>query len=109
MATGDGNAIQVLQGEAIIKGGSIDGVLFNSKGKIEVHGCVEYDDDAKKIVGVLLDGSSIDAVYEGNRLPDIIYYPEVCEATLPTPKSGGRKAMISNGVVLCSFFSLGWL
>jgi len=48
-ATSDGNAIQVLQGEAIIKGGSIDGVLFNAKGKIELHGCVDYDEETQKL------------------------------------------------------------
>merc|ERR1712238_179219 len=109
-ATGDGNALQILNGEAIIKGGIIGGVLFNSKGNIELHGCVEYDEDSKKVVGVLLDGSNIDAVYEGSGRPSIVYLPEMCppEAPAPSPQNDGRKAMISIGmIILCSFLILG--
>ena len=108
-ATSDGNAIQVLQGEAIIKGGSIDGVLFNAKGKIELHGCVDYDEETNKIAGVLLDGSNIDAVYDGNGSPSIIYDPKACpqETSSSTPQNGERVSMdvariIHIGVVLCS-------
>eukprot|EP00580_Thalassiosira_gravida_P006553 CAMPEP_0201633034 /NCGR_PEP_ID=MMETSP0493-20130528/6468_1 /ASSEMBLY_ACC=CAM_ASM_000838 /TAXON_ID=420259 /ORGANISM="Thalassiosira gravida, Strain GMp14c1" /LENGTH=309 /DNA_ID=CAMNT_0048104671 /DNA_START=49 /DNA_END=978 /DNA_ORIENTATION=+ len=75
----DGVALQVVQGEAIIKGGSIEGDIVNVKGDIELHGCVEYDEEAGKITGVLLDGSNIDVVYKGQgRRPSIISLPEVC-------------------------------
>mmetsp|Transcript_10958 Transcript_10958/g.20041 ORF Transcript_10958/g.20041 Transcript_10958/m.20041 type:complete len:287 (-) Transcript_10958:3679-4539(-) len=105
-ATGDGVALQVIQGEAIVKGGTFEGVLFNVGGDIELHGCVEYDQDAGKIIGVLLDGSNIDVVYgqpKGqNKPPDIIYRPEVCppKASAPTPQNGGGRAI--NHVVLMS-------
>jgi len=109
-ATGDGVALQVIQGKAIVKGGTFEGVFYNVAGDIELHGCVVYDEDAQKITGVLLDGSNIDVVYgqpKGqNRPPVIDYDSEVCpnKAPEPTPASnGGRKTMNRVALVGASF------
>mmetsp|Transcript_19181 Transcript_19181/g.40179 ORF Transcript_19181/g.40179 Transcript_19181/m.40179 type:complete len:279 (-) Transcript_19181:148-984(-) len=101
----DGVALQVIQGEAVIKGGSIEGVIVNMKGDIELHGCVEYDEEAGKITGVLLDGSNIDVVYKSEgRRPTIISLPEVCEDETGTrargPENGGGSTI--NHVALTS-------
>ena len=42
--TDDGRALQVVQGTAIVKGGTFEGVLYNMAGTIELHGCVDYDE-----------------------------------------------------------------
>ena len=65
-------AIHVVQGKAIIKGGTFEGGFYNDRGTIEVHGCVVYDVNSQKIVGVLLDGTDIDVMYgqpTGQNLP----------------------------------------
>lgn len=72
IASVDGVALHVIQGKAVVKGGTFEGSFYNERGHIEVHGCVVYDDDTRKIVGVLLDGSDIDVLYRqptGQNLP----------------------------------------
>lgn len=63
IASVDGIALHVIQGKAVVKGGTFEGSFYNERGQIEVHGCVVYDDETRKIVGVLLDGSDIDVLY----------------------------------------------
>eukprot|EP00581_Thalassiosira_minuscula_P018961 CAMPEP_0183722012 /NCGR_PEP_ID=MMETSP0737-20130205/14093_1 /TAXON_ID=385413 /ORGANISM="Thalassiosira miniscula, Strain CCMP1093" /LENGTH=310 /DNA_ID=CAMNT_0025952097 /DNA_START=373 /DNA_END=1306 /DNA_ORIENTATION=+ len=100
--TSDGVALQVIMGEAIIKGGTFEGVLSNINGKIELHGCVEYDKDAGKITGVMLDGSDIDVEYSGSK-PKIVYVTDVCPLNdqTHTPESSGGRVAIH--VLLMSF------
>jgi len=108
-ATDDGVALQVIQGKAIVKGGTFEGVLYNLGGDIELHGCVVYAEDTQKITGVLLDGSNIDVMYsqpkDQNGAPVIVYDAEVCPTEAPesTPLSNtGRKTMNSVALVRAS-------
>lgn len=96
-ATADGVAVQVIEGEAIIRGGTFEGVLYNYGGNIELYGCVEYDVDMGKITGTLLDGSNVDVIYDDagrSKPPSIVYQPEVCQQTASasgedTPENNG--------------------
>ena len=69
----NGNAIKVVMGEVIVKGGSFDGDFYNLQGSIQIHGCVEIvetEDDGRRttfIKGVLSDGSDIDVAYVGEK------------------------------------------
>ena len=105
----DGKALQVAKGEADIKGGTFEGVIYNLDGKVRVHGCVEYDDDTQQIKGVLLDGSRIDVAYEQpngqNSPPDIVYESNVCPNNQPgsTEPNGGQKMMSSMAIIGASF------
>lgn len=95
--TDNGVALQVIEGEAIVKGGNFEGVLYNYSGRIEVHGCVVYDKGAQKITGVLLDGSNIEVNYGqpkgSDRPPVIVYQPELCPKEAPdSPLSSNRGA-----------------
>ncbi|EJK68753.1 hypothetical protein THAOC_10039 [Thalassiosira oceanica] len=60
--TADGVAIQNLAGRVVIKGGTFEGIIYNSLGTVEVHGCFLTFDDGK-IEGTLLDGNGIDIEY----------------------------------------------
>lgn len=60
--TADGAAIQNLAGRVVIRGGTFEGIIYNSLGgTVEVHGCLTFDDG--KIKGKLLDGNDIDVEY----------------------------------------------
>ncbi|KAL7543084.1 hypothetical protein ACHAXR_013038 [Thalassiosira sp. AJA248-18] len=99
--TSDGVALQVIQGEAIIKGGTFEGIINNFSGDVEFHGCVVYDKDSGKITGVLLDGSAIDVMYTSTEdPPSIVYERDACpqQAPAPMPENGGGRRM--NPVVL---------
>lgn len=81
-STDDGVALQVIQGEAVIKGGTFEGNLYNYQGIIELHGCLYYSEDKGNITGILLDGSNMNVVYEQpanqNIRPVIVYLEESC-------------------------------
>lgn len=113
--TDDGVALQVIMGEAIVKGGAFEGVFFNLQGDIELHGsCVEYDQESETITGRLLDGSEINVSYmqpKGqNRPPKTINSSEDCglppSQPQPTTESGGgglginRVALMGASVVM---------
>mmetsp|Transcript_31327 Transcript_31327/g.66673 ORF Transcript_31327/g.66673 Transcript_31327/m.66673 type:complete len:288 (+) Transcript_31327:68-931(+) len=109
-ATGDGNALQVVQGEAIIKGGTFEGVLYNVGGDIALYGCVKFDKETAKISGVLRDGSPIDIVYKGQKtLPSITYESKVCPpvAHSPSLESGGGKAAGRVALIIIGLYLLG--
>lgn len=99
-ATDNGVALQVIEGKAIVKGGNFEGVLYNYSGRIEVHGCVVYDEDAQKITGVLLDGSNIEVNYGqpkgSNRPPVIVYQPELCPKEAPVSSSSSNEGAKMN-------------
>ena len=60
--TADGVAIQNLAGNVVIKGGTFEGIIYNSLGgTVEVHGCLTFD--GGKIKGTLLDGNDMDILY----------------------------------------------
>jgi hypothetical protein len=98
VATDDGVALQVIQGKAVVKGGTYEGMFYNIEGDIEVHGCVVYDEGSQMIVGVLTDGSDINVFYGQpggqSRLPVIMYHPDACpkegapESTTPMSNQG---------------------
>lgn len=98
VATDDGVALQVIQGKAVVKGGTYEGMFYNIEGDIEVHGCVVYDEGSQMIVGVLTDGSDINVFYGQpggqSRLPVIMYHPDACpkegapESTTPISNQG---------------------
>ena len=81
----NGNAIKVVMGEVIVKGGLFDGDFYNLQGSIQIHGCVEIveiEEDGRRttyINGVLSDGSDIDVAYVGeeNQL-DIVQDDAAC-------------------------------
>lgn len=100
-ATGSGVALQVIQGEAIVKGGTFEGVFTNVGGDIELHGCVEYDKDTGKITGQLLDGSDINVVYEGNTPPVIVYECTEKEPA-PTAQNSNGAGTMTKTVALAS-------
>mmetsp|Transcript_33965 Transcript_33965/g.69226 ORF Transcript_33965/g.69226 Transcript_33965/m.69226 type:complete len:280 (+) Transcript_33965:74-913(+) len=86
----NGNAIKVIMGEVIVKGGMFDGDFYNLQGSILIYGCVEVRDG--RIEGVLSDGSVIDVAYVGEEEQlEIVYDESVCPAAAPTiddPTSG---------------------
>jgi hypothetical protein len=84
----NGNAINVIMGEVIVKGGTFDGDFYNLKGSIQILGCVEYKNG--RINGVLSDGSVIDVAYVGEKQPDIVYSASVCPATPATADPTSR-------------------
>jgi len=74
----NGNAIKVVMGEVIVKGGTFDGDFYNLQGSIQIYGCVEIDKDGR-IKGVLSDGSAIDVAYVGEEEQlEIVYDETVC-------------------------------
>lgn len=90
-----GAALRVIQGKAIIKGGTFDGVIYNLAGDVEVHGCVEYDKDVYRLKGVLLDGSEIDVSYSQSKdqidPPTIVYDSSLCPKQAPQPEELGNE------------------
>lgn len=94
--TEDGNALQVLYGKAIIKGGQFEGKIYSISGDIEVHGCVELNEE--RITGFLLDGNNIDVGYDGqvNDL-SIVYNETVCLGST-AGEADGVPATPPNGV-----------
>ena len=122
VATDTGNAIQIIQGKAIVKGGTFEGNFNNLQGDIEIHGCVEYDEETEKITGTLLDGVDIDVLYtqpDGqNQPPAIVYNSEVCrvqerdDVTPPKEPSSGGWHVMNKGVhwhVSLTSFVLGFI
>jgi len=113
--TDNGNAIQIIQGEAIIYGGVFDGNIYNLGGDVEVHGCVEYDEEAGTITGTLLDGSDINVKYVQpngqNRPPNIVYQEEVCpkEETESVPASETSDGSMIMTLTAFVYVSLGFL
>lgn len=91
-----GNAIQILQGKAIIYGGTFEGDIYNIQGDLELHGCIEYDADSEHITGTLNDGSEIDVAYAQpkgqNRPPSIIYNEDAC----PTKETSSSESAQTN-------------
>jgi len=112
--TDNGNAIQIIQGEAIIYGGAFEGNIYNLGGDVEVHGCVEYDEEASTITGTLFDGSYIDVKYVQpngqDRQPSIVYLEEVCpkEETESVPASDTSGSMLVT-LTASVYVSLGFL
>ena len=112
--TDNGNAIQIIQGEAIIFGGVFDGNFYNLGGDVEVHGCVVYDEEVGTITGTLQDGSYINVKYVQpngqDRPPNIVYQEEACpkEETESVPASDTSDgSMIMTLTVV--YISLGFL
>ena len=103
--TNDGNALQVLYGKAIIKGGQFEGNIYSMSGDIEIHGCVEHD--GERIAGYLLDGNKLDVKFDGqqNNL-DIVYDEKVCQGDL----SEATDDLTSNahvvGGAMCNTFAI---
>ncbi|KAL9184414.1 hypothetical protein ACHAXT_002500 [Thalassiosira profunda] len=98
----DGVALRVIQGEAIVSGGSFEGAVHNVDGTIEVQGCgLEYDEELGTITGFLTDGSEIDVEYQqpsGQIIPPVIrnFDDKACslpepEGPSPAPGNGGGK------------------
>mmetsp|Transcript_12175 Transcript_12175/g.17508 ORF Transcript_12175/g.17508 Transcript_12175/m.17508 type:complete len:288 (-) Transcript_12175:108-971(-) len=88
----NGNAIKVVMGEVIVKGGMFDGDFYNLQGSIQIYGCVAIDDEKKdedgrmRIKGVLSDGSSIDVAYVGEEEQlEIVYDESVCPPAVAAP------------------------
>eukprot|EP00984_Skeletonema_dohrnii_P026228 scaffold15554_cov155-Skeletonema_dohrnii-CCMP3373.AAC.2 len=89
----NGNAIKVIMGEVIVKGGMFDGDFYNLQGSMQIYGCVEVRDG--RIEGVLSDGSAIDVAYVGEEEQlEIVYDESVCPAapTIDDPTSGVESA-----------------
>jgi len=90
----NGNAIKVIMGEVIVKGGMFDGDFYNLQGSIQIYGCVKVRDG--RIEGVLSDGSAIDVAYVGEEEQlEIVYDESVCPAaalTIDDPTSGIESA-----------------
>ena len=114
--TDNGNAIQIIQGEAIIYGGEFDGNIYNLGGNLEVHGCVTYDEEASTITGTLLDGSYIDVKYVQpngqDRQPSIVYLQEVCpkeetESVPASDTSGSLRMTLTASVYISLSFLFG--
>lgn len=107
VAVDDGVALHVIQGKAVVKGGTFEGVFENISGEIQLHGCVVYNEDTEVISGVLADGSEINVVYKQpkgqNGKPVIVYEPSVCPQKAPeSPPNKGRKtAMVAKLVLAC--------
>ena len=127
----NGNAIKVVMGEVIVKGGSFDGDFYNLQGSIQTHGCVEIvetEDDGRRtttyIKGVLSDGSDIDVAYVGEEnqleiVQDDAACPSAPIAVDPSTSSGaeldsvGKKnslvlILASTVVSLCMAVVVGW-
>lgn len=100
----NGNAIKVIMGEVIVKGGSFDGDFYNLQGDMAVYGCVELKDG--RIVGVLSDGSEIDVAYVGEEQGlEIVYDDSVCRSSAVVPETttdptSGSGRVISSTIML---------
>lgn len=83
MQTDDGNALQILYGKAIIRGGLWQGNIYSISGDIEVHGCVEFDGES--ITGTLLDGNKFNVAFVGQPNDvQIVYNETVCVDAAPS-------------------------
>lgn len=82
----NGNAIKVVMGEVIVKGGMFDGDFYNLQGLIQIYGCVkieEEEDGRMRIKGVLSDDSAINVAYVGEQEQlEIVYDESVCPPTV---------------------------
>ena len=113
--TDNGNAIQIIQGEAIIYGGAFDGNIYNLGGDVEVHGCVVHDEEAGTITGTLLDGTDINVKYVQpngqDRPPSIVYQEDVCpkEETEPVQTSDTSDGSMILTLTSSVYISLGFL
>ncbi|KAL7525665.1 hypothetical protein ACHAWF_001460 [Thalassiosira exigua] len=90
--TPNGVALHVIQGKAIVRGGSFQGNFYNMGGTIELHGCLEYDEEADKIQGALLDGSVLDVDWaqpkgQSSR-PTIVFDKSSCPQEAALKESG---------------------
>lgn len=95
--TDDGNAIQILYGKSIIKGGVFEGNIYSISGIIEVHGCVDFD--GEMITGYLMDGERIDVKYVGEENDlQIIYNNATCQED---ETSANEVDALLSGVGLC--------
>lgn len=103
--TDDGNALQVLYGKAIIKGGMFEGNIYSLSGDIEVHGCVKFDGEI--ITGVLLNGNEIDAKFNGqpNDL-QIVYDESVCKNDTPSEAADSSDALSNGAFALFKLISV---
>jgi len=105
----NGNAIKVVMGEVIVKGGMFDGDFYNLQGSIAVYGCVaiideeEEEDGQRRIKGVLSDGNVIDVAYVGKEKQlEIVYDESVCPPPAAVAAPTIADAETSSGVELDS-------
>ena len=102
--TDDGNALQVLYGKAIIKGGQFEGNIYSISGEIDIHGCVELNEG--RITGFLSDGNNIDVRYNGQTNDLTIVYNETVCQEFSAGEADGEPVMPPSGAKLLSSF---WL
>jgi len=102
----NGNAIKVVMGEVIVKGGMFDGDFYNLQGSIAVYGCVaiiDEEDGQRRIKGVLSDGNVIDVAYVGEEKQlEIVYDESVCPPPAAVAAPTIADAETSSGVELDS-------